>query len=401
MARRDAGDGHPGGTPEVLLAVLHRAVVDHLLPGRERDLARGGVERVDGRARRRRESDARSPSQPPISSICTRASATVRKPSGRAELLGDAGEHPQVGQRAGVAEDGLEGPQPALPVDERAGLVGDRRDREDHVGGAGHVGLAQLEATTNRAASRAARVAAGSAVSSGSTPPMTSPPSSPAASGGHDRVGVAALGVGQVRRRPRRWRRRRGRRRRRPGGRRAAGSAGSRSRARPGHRRDAGPTPAGHRSSRPGRPPRSARPARWPAAHRRGSRRSCRRRTRPARRARRAPRPRRRAGWRPAGRPSCAGRARCTARSTRRGCPCGTPCAAAGRSRRPRPRARARRGRRSARSRGRRTRRGGGARPRRRGSAPPPRRAGGPGSRCRWCRARPARTCCRRRRPRR
>jgi hypothetical protein len=37
----------------------------------------------------------------------------------------------------------------------------------------------------------------------------------------------------------------------------------------------------------------------------------------------------------------------------------------------------------------------------RRGSRVPPPNAPGPGSRCRWCAARPGRTCCRRRRPRR
>ena len=232
-------------------------------------------------------------------------------------------------------------------------------------------------ATTNRAASRAARVAAGSAVSSGSTPPMTRPPSSPAA-----RAATIASASRPARRRaggrrPTRWRRRRGRRRRRPDGRRAAGWAGSRSRPRRGHRRDAGPRPAGHRSSRPVRPRRVRAPG---EVARRSPTRITAVLSTPYSPCSTSASERRGlvagAGRRSAGRSSCAGRARCTARGRRRGCPCGTPCAAAGRSRRPRPRARGRRGRRWRRSRGRRTRRDGGARPRRRGSAPPRRRCG-------------------------
>ena len=352
--------------------------------------------------RRRPRATARSPSQPPISSICTRASATVRKPSGRAQLLGDAGQHPQVGQRAGVAEDGLEGPQPALPVDERAGLVGDRarpgrprrrpgsrRSRaargrprtgggDGRAGGRGVGGVVGVDATDDQAAELAG------------------------GEGGDDRVGVAALGLGQAVDAPGGGDVDAGGRRRRPGGRRAAGSAGSRSRPRRGHRRGAGPRPAGHRSSRPARPPRSARRARWRAARRRGSRRSCRRRTRPARRARRAPRPRRRAGsaisW-----PFILRRPREVygASETTR-----VPVREALRSRRKIAPAS------SSGSRPARTTVGGalevgvrdgtaqhdlGGEEARllRGDA------AGPGSRCRWCRARPGRTCCRRRRPRR
>ena len=40
------------------------------------------------------------------------------------QLLGDAGQDAQVGQRGRVGEDRVEGPRPALPGDEHAGLVG-------------------------------------------------------------------------------------------------------------------------------------------------------------------------------------------------------------------------------------------------------------------------------------
>ncbi len=53
-------------------------------------------------------------------------------------------------------------------------------------------------ATTNDAAASASRKACGSAVSSGSTPPTTRPPSSPLIGRGHDRVGVAAGLLGQA-----------------------------------------------------------------------------------------------------------------------------------------------------------------------------------------------------------
>ena len=58
---------------------------------------------------------------------------------------GDRLEHPAVGHRRG-RQHGVEGPQPALPVHERAGLLDRRRDRQHHVGPPGHRAAAQLQA---------------------------------------------------------------------------------------------------------------------------------------------------------------------------------------------------------------------------------------------------------------
>ncbi len=62
------------------------------------------------------------------------------------ECIGERIEHFEIGQLPGVSERRLEGTRAALPVEERAGLLDGRCDREDDVGGVGHIGASQLEA---------------------------------------------------------------------------------------------------------------------------------------------------------------------------------------------------------------------------------------------------------------
>ena len=141
------------------------------------------------------------------------------------------------------------------------GLVGDRRDREHHVGGLGDLGRADLQADHERRGVRSRpRAASGSARSAGSTPPTTRPPILPAAAAARIASPSRPVAVGQGVDAPGRCRGRPAPRRRRPGGRRAAGWAGSRPRPRHGRPRGAGPRPAGHRWCRPGRAPRDERP---------------------------------------------------------------------------------------------------------------------------------------------
>ena len=97
VARGEPGDRPAGGGPQRVVAVLQRAVVEHLLPGGEPEAASaraarwpraGAVRGRRGRRRARRPRGRAPPSAP-------RASATVRKPSGpwpSRQLLGDAGE---------------------------------------------------------------------------------------------------------------------------------------------------------------------------------------------------------------------------------------------------------------------------------------------------------------------
>ena len=77
---------------------------------------------------------------------------------------------------------GLEHPGPALPVEEGAGLLGDRGDRQHHVGALGDLAgpLLQADQEADRCPS-ASRARAGSGRSAASTPPTTSAASSPAA----------------------------------------------------------------------------------------------------------------------------------------------------------------------------------------------------------------------------
>ena len=77
-------------------------------------------------------------------------------------LVGDRPEHVQVGADARHAERRGERAAAAFPVDERAGLLRDRRDREDHVGAVGDRAGPQLEGDDERRplkrAQRAGRV---------------------------------------------------------------------------------------------------------------------------------------------------------------------------------------------------------------------------------------------------
>ena len=158
-------------------------------------------------------------------------------------------------------------------------------------------------------------------------------------------------------RRPTWWRRRRGQRRRRPAGRRAAGWAGSPPRPHRGRRRAGAPRRAWRRSSPRPRRRRSRRPARWPAARPPGSPARVESVVGVAEQACSASASRR--AWSATSWPSSFWRPRDAngaIENTRVRASCATsPCAAAGRSRRLRPRARGRPARRSRRPRGRRT----------------------------------------------
>ena len=251
-------------TPHRLVAVLHPAVVEQLLPRRAgpgRRSAISGDPRIRhvvvGPRRRpaaRRPTARRRSSPPRPARWCGSRAAT-------SQLLGDAGEHAQVGQRRRVVQHLAELADPALPVDEGAGPVGHRGHREDHVG---DTGRRRTRAPRGRRRTRRRRpprgLRAGSGRSSRSTPPTTRPPSRPSRGGVDDGVGVAADRCRAGGRRPRRRRGRPGLRRRRPGDRRAAGWAARRSRRHPGHRRGAGPRRSGRRCARPAARPRTASP---------------------------------------------------------------------------------------------------------------------------------------------
>ena len=122
---------------------------------------------------------ARSPSHGPISTIRRRASAEVRKPSGRPSSSAIPARTRASGRALGLtktASNARTRPSqftnmPALSVTGATGKT---------TSAAAVTSVSRCSrATTKLAASRAARNADGSAVSSGSTPPTTRPPSSP------------------------------------------------------------------------------------------------------------------------------------------------------------------------------------------------------------------------------
>ncbi len=146
---------------------------------------------------------ARGPSHGPISSIWARASATVRKPRGlpdRAAASSSAmpDRMRRSGQRGGVGEHLLERARSPLPGHEHAGLVGDRGHREDHVGAAGHFGLAQLQSNHERRRrdGRPSGGRVGGVVRVDTADHQAAEVTGD--QGGDDRVAVAARGLGQV-----------------------------------------------------------------------------------------------------------------------------------------------------------------------------------------------------------
>ena len=198
-----------------------------------------------GRARRLPRLRARSSSAP---DLLQRRAARASTSS----CVGERVEHPAVGHRVRCSARPSNGRTPALPVQERAGLLGERRHRQHDVGPLGHRAGAHLQADHERRRSSARRASAGSGRSSGSTPPTTQ-------------------------------RRRAGRRARRRGSPRCRGRARSGSESTP----HAAATSARAAASPTGRPPGSRSAARRP-------------RPRPARRRGAAPRP---AGRRSRGQP--------------------------------------------------------------------------------------------------
>ena len=143
----DLGHRVAGGGAQVVVAVLHRAVVQQLLPrgeGQGPGGSLGGLaveDRVVGGA----VAVPRAEVLHLGTHLGDRAEAQRT-----AELLGDPGEDPRVGERLRVGEDRVEQARPALPGHEHARLVDRRGDREDDVGRARHVGLPQLESDHER-----------------------------------------------------------------------------------------------------------------------------------------------------------------------------------------------------------------------------------------------------------
>ena len=251
--------------------------------------------------------------------MSARAAATVRSPRYSPISAGEQVQHAVVAHRVG-RQRRLEGPDPALPVDERARLLLVRGDRQHDVGDLGDGALAHLERDDERARQRVHAARRARAGRPGRRRRPRDRPAGPRrrrrssrrcrdrrCSGSPiDAPGLADLGAGGG-----------------LGDRAATGQqarAARRSPARPARRPGAGPRPAGPRVRRPGRPPPTARRARRPAArrparapaHRPGPRPrrrhpgGCRRGSR--RPAPPGPRPRCRAPTGSACRPPCPGR---------------------------------------------------------------------------------------------
>ena len=185
-----------------------------------------------------------------------------------ADLVGQEAQHPQIRDCAGVQR-GFEGPNSALPVDERAALLDHGCHREHHVGPLGDRALAQFQAHDERR-----RVDCGKrGVRVGQVGELDT--------ADQQRTQFAVARRRQDRRRCRGPRGRACRRRSRPrrlsravasppGAHRATGSAAHRPPARRVPRPAAGPRRAGRRSRPPAVPRPRTRRGRWPAARRPG-----------------------------------------------------------------------------------------------------------------------------------
>ena len=125
------------GAGEERLAVLQaspRRAAGARWPGRAWPVAGAAA------ARRRRRSGRRraSPSQAPSAVISARTSASVRGAEEGAHLVGQHVEHAVVATARAVSSAASKGRGAALPVDERAALLGVRRHRQHDVGDGGH-----------------------------------------------------------------------------------------------------------------------------------------------------------------------------------------------------------------------------------------------------------------------
>ena len=206
----------------------------------------------------------------PSAAISARACSAVRNPRSTPSSSARVGST-RRSERGIGGQRGVERPDPALPVGERAGLLRHRRDREDHVGQRGDRRFAQLQADheagrldggqcgvrigqvggVDPADHQRVEVAVAAAAA------RISAVSRPASAGSSATCQAAAELLA-------------GRRDRRPGGHRAAGWAGSRHPARRVPRPDAGSRPAALRCARPAARPRTAHRGWWPAVRRPG-----------------------------------------------------------------------------------------------------------------------------------
>ncbi len=142
-AGTEPGDRPVGRGGEERLAVLQPAGVEQQVPRREDGLPRAGP---GGRADL--GLGAGSAVAVPLPELGDLGAGVCD--TGQAEVdvhgSGQHVQHPGVGQSVGSAQHLGEGPLPALPVHERAGLLDGRRDRKDDVGALGHGRGPQLQA---------------------------------------------------------------------------------------------------------------------------------------------------------------------------------------------------------------------------------------------------------------
>ena len=243
---RQPGDRRGGGAGQVRLAVLQPTVVEQQLPGGQDGLVGAAAARGSpgGYVRAR---PTRAPSQGPSAAISARTAAAVAQPEGHAQLVGEQVAAP--GRRAArwSCSTASNGADPALPVEERAGLLGRGGDRAARRRRARSPAVSRSSRPTTNAGcvergqgrGRVGQVVGVDAADD------AAPPSSPAAAAATMLAGVAAgaaragsstpQAVGDVDA---------GGRRRRPGGRRAAGRAARRPRPRRARRPGAAPRPA-------------------------------------------------------------------------------------------------------------------------------------------------------------
>ena len=244
--------GALGGAGEERLARLQAAAVEQLVPGGQHGRAGRDGGRLGGGHVGRVDAGAVPAAQ--LVELGVHGGERLQ-PELDAEGVGQPVEHAVVGQR--VRDERLrERARAALPRDERAGLLGRRRDGQHDVRPLGHLGVPDLERDEERARGRAPR---------GRSPGRAGRPARGRRrrgrrGGRRARRRGSRWSSGRARRagarRPRRRRGRRGRRSRRPGGRRAAATAAGRPRPRTARPRGAAPRRAGRRcaaASRSGR----------------------------------------------------------------------------------------------------------------------------------------------------
>ena len=141
--RTDPGDRRADGRPQVRLAVQGPAVIQRQPPGREHGLPVVRPARLAGLV-----VGGLSPVALPDAELLQFGPRLGRRAEAEIDTaaVGESRQHPKVGHRRRLVDDGLERADPALPVHEAPFPLVHQRHREDHIGALGDQRGTRLQA---------------------------------------------------------------------------------------------------------------------------------------------------------------------------------------------------------------------------------------------------------------